>query len=212
MTCDQQMFPAYWLLSMVGRQTLEPEHRGRPQHDSTPKEPSSYIKPSLLLKSLNVRECSLSSPSLRLLTQKASYLPILGALVDDPSLYRSTAGALEYLTFTRPNLTYAFQQLFIHLHCPRTTHLTALKRVLHFLHGTVTHEITLSRSTTDSLQDCSDVDWAGDYKPPPIADRRLEVGTHDDDENPQGPNYSNNQFDTSHSCTRSPESRPKIGS
>ncbi|GJV37713.1 ribonuclease H-like domain-containing protein [Tanacetum coccineum] len=32
--------------------------------------------------------------------------------VSDPTLYRSLAGSLQYLTFTRPNISYAFQQLF----------------------------------------------------------------------------------------------------
>ena len=31
----------------------------------------------------------------------------LGASVADPTVYRSLAGALQYLTFTRPDLTYA---------------------------------------------------------------------------------------------------------
>jgi len=33
----------------------------------------------------------------------------LGDPVADPTAYRSLAGALQYLTFTRPNLTYAVQ-------------------------------------------------------------------------------------------------------
>ena len=32
-----------------------------------------------------------------------------GPLVDDPTLYRSLAGALQYLTFTRPDISYAVQ-------------------------------------------------------------------------------------------------------
>ncbi|GKD81408.1 ribonuclease H-like domain-containing protein [Tanacetum coccineum] len=33
-----------------------------------------------------------------------------GVPVQDPTLYRSLAGGLQYLTFTRPNLSYAVQQ------------------------------------------------------------------------------------------------------
>ncbi|GJV56250.1 ribonuclease H-like domain-containing protein [Tanacetum coccineum] len=34
-----------------------------------------------------------------------------GAPVQDPTLYRSLAGGLQYLTFTRPDLSYAVQQI-----------------------------------------------------------------------------------------------------
>ncbi|GKD05800.1 ribonuclease H-like domain-containing protein [Tanacetum coccineum] len=35
-----------------------------------------------------------------------------GALISDSTLYRSLAGALQYLTFTRPDISYAVQQLY----------------------------------------------------------------------------------------------------
>ena len=43
----------------------------------------------------------------------------LGDPVADPTAYRSLAGALQYLTFTRPDLTYAVQQVCLHMHDPR---------------------------------------------------------------------------------------------
>ena len=42
----------------------------------------------------------------------------LGDPVADPTAYRSLAGALQYLTFTRPDLTYAVQQVCLHMHDP----------------------------------------------------------------------------------------------
>ncbi|GJS42182.1 ribonuclease H-like domain-containing protein [Tanacetum coccineum] len=50
--------------------------------------------------------------------------------VTDPTLYCSLAGALQYLTFTRPDLSYAVQQLCFYMHDPREPHLNAMKRVL----------------------------------------------------------------------------------
>ena len=47
--------------------------------------------------------------------------------VADPSLFRSLAGALQYLTFTRPDISYAIQQICLHMHDPQESHLTALK-------------------------------------------------------------------------------------
>nr|GEV36417.1 ribonuclease H-like domain-containing protein [Tanacetum cinerariifolium] len=57
-------------------------------------------------------------------------LGLEGSKVTDPTLYHSLAGSLHYLTFTRPDLSYAVQQLFLYMHDPREPHLNAMKRVL----------------------------------------------------------------------------------
>jgi hypothetical protein len=41
-----------------------------------------------------------------------------GLPVADPTHFRSLAGALQYLTFTLPDITYAIQQIYLHLHDP----------------------------------------------------------------------------------------------
>jgi hypothetical protein len=45
-----------------------------------------------------------------------------GSPFSDPSLYRSLAGALQYLTLTRPDISYAVQQVCLFMHDPRDTH------------------------------------------------------------------------------------------
>nr|GEU46551.1 ribonuclease H-like domain-containing protein [Tanacetum cinerariifolium] len=42
-----------------------------------------------------------------------------GVPVQDPTLYRSLAGGLQYLRFTRPDISYAVQQIFLYMHDPR---------------------------------------------------------------------------------------------
>nr|GEV70258.1 ribonuclease H-like domain-containing protein [Tanacetum cinerariifolium] len=57
----------------------------------------------------------------------------LGPDVDpvfDSTLYRSLAGALHFLTFTRPDISYAVQQVCLYMHDPCEPHLAALKRIL----------------------------------------------------------------------------------
>ncbi|GKD17916.1 ribonuclease H-like domain-containing protein [Tanacetum coccineum] len=53
-----------------------------------------------------------------------------GTPVVDPTLYRSLVGSLQYLTFTRPDITYAVQQVCLYMHDPREPHFSALKRIL----------------------------------------------------------------------------------
>uniref|UniRef100_A0A1J3JIQ3 Putative mitochondrial protein n=1 Tax=Noccaea caerulescens TaxID=107243 RepID=A0A1J3JIQ3_NOCCA len=85
----------------------------------------------------------------------------IGDLVRDPTLYRSLAGALQYLTFTRPDIAYAVQQICLYMHDPREPHFNALKRILRYLKATITQGLHLTRSTTTSITAYTDADWAG---------------------------------------------------
>ncbi|GJR26829.1 ribonuclease H-like domain-containing protein [Tanacetum coccineum] len=60
-----------------------------------------------------------------------------GDSVSDPTLYRSLAGALQYLTFMRPDLSYDVQQVCLYMHDPRDLHFTALKRIFRYVCGTL---------------------------------------------------------------------------
>jgi hypothetical protein len=88
----------------------------------------------------------------------------LGDPVADPTAYRSLAGALQYLTFTtftRPDLAYAVQQICLHMHDPRESHLAALKRLLCYVRGTVDFDLVLHRSPFAEVVVYTDADWAG---------------------------------------------------
>ncbi|GJU87512.1 ribonuclease H-like domain-containing protein, partial [Tanacetum coccineum] len=84
-----------------------------------------------------------------------------GSPITDPTLYCSLAGALQYLTYTRPDLSYAVQQLCLYMHDPREPHLNAMKRVVCYLRGTTDLGLQLFRSTTSQLIAYSDADWVG---------------------------------------------------
>ncbi|GJS65709.1 ribonuclease H-like domain-containing protein [Tanacetum coccineum] len=84
-----------------------------------------------------------------------------GDPVSDPTLYRSLAGALQYLTFTRPDISYAVQQVCLYMHDPRAPHFTALKRILRYVRGTLTFGLQIHASTTAQLTAYTDADWAG---------------------------------------------------
>lgn len=84
-----------------------------------------------------------------------------GPPVGDATQYRSLAGALQYLTFTRPDIAFAVQQICLYMHDPREPHLSALKRILRYLQGTTTLGLTMCRSSPTELVVYTDADWAG---------------------------------------------------
>lgn len=81
--------------------------------------------------------------------------------VKDPTLYRSLAGALQYLTFTRPNISYAVQQICLFMHAPREPHLHALHRIIQYLRGTLHLGLHIRKSDTKNLVAYTDADWGG---------------------------------------------------
>ncbi|GJU80987.1 ribonuclease H-like domain-containing protein [Tanacetum coccineum] len=81
--------------------------------------------------------------------------------VFDPTLYRSLAGGLQYLTFTRTDISYAVQQICLFMHDPREPHLAALKRILCYVKGTLEYGLQLYAFFSSSLVAYSDADWAG---------------------------------------------------
>ncbi|GKE68563.1 ribonuclease H-like domain-containing protein, partial [Tanacetum coccineum] len=80
--------------------------------------------------------------------------------VQDPTLYYSLAGGLQYLTFTRPDLSYVVQRIFLYMHDPREPHFAALKRILRYVRGTVDFGLQLYASANTYLVGYTDADWA----------------------------------------------------
>ncbi|GKC76223.1 ribonuclease H-like domain-containing protein [Tanacetum coccineum] len=81
-----------------------------------------------------------------------------GDPVSDPTLYQNLAGSLQYLTFTRPDISYAVQQICLYMHDPREPHFLALKRILRCVRGTLDYGLQLFSSSTTSLVAYLDAD------------------------------------------------------
>ena len=101
------------------------------------------------------------SPATTPVDTKAKVSAVEGSPASDAAFYRSIVGALQYLTLTRPNLQYAVQQVCLHMHAPRDTHWTLVKRILRYICGTTSMGLTLTASPDTSLVAYSDADWAG---------------------------------------------------
>ncbi|GJW83843.1 ribonuclease H-like domain-containing protein [Tanacetum coccineum] len=52
-----------------------------------------------------------------------------GDPVSNPTLYRSFAGSIQYITFTRSDISYAVQHVCLYMHNHRKPHFLALKRI-----------------------------------------------------------------------------------
>jgi hypothetical protein len=81
--------------------------------------------------------------------------------VSYPFQYHSLAGALQYITLTRLEISYVVHQVCLHMHDPRETHFSLIKRILRYLKGTLDLGLILHSSSTHNLVAYSDADWAG---------------------------------------------------
>ncbi|XP_071717949.1 uncharacterized mitochondrial protein AtMg00810-like [Rutidosis leptorrhynchoides] len=81
-----------------------------------------------------------------------------GTPFSDQTLYRSLVGALQYLTITRPDISYAVNQVSQFLHAPTTTHFQAIKHILRYVKGTLAYGLTFHHSPAPSILGYSDAD------------------------------------------------------
>ncbi|KAJ4818128.1 hypothetical protein LUZ62_030694 [Rhynchospora pubera] len=84
-----------------------------------------------------------------------------GDPMDNPSLYRTIVGALQYATITRPDIAFAVNKVSQFMHSPTNLHWEAVKRILRYLNGTLTYGLTLKPAINLVLHAYSDSDWAG---------------------------------------------------
>ena len=77
----------------------------------------------------------------------------------DPAMYRSVLGALQYLSHTTSDLSFAVNKLSQFLKSPTTKHWKAAKRILRYLKGTMFHGIHIAPSNRLTLTGFSDADW-----------------------------------------------------
>ncbi|XP_028083037.1 uncharacterized protein LOC114284336 [Camellia sinensis] len=78
-----------------------------------------------------------------------------------PFLYRSLVGGLQYLTITRPDLSYAINQVCPFMHLPTNAHFQVVKRLLRYVKGTLSHGLSFIPSPFD-LSAFSDSNWGSD--------------------------------------------------
>ncbi|XP_059307685.1 uncharacterized mitochondrial protein AtMg00810-like [Lycium ferocissimum] len=83
-----------------------------------------------------------------------------GDLILDPTLFRQLVGSLNYLTITRPDISFAVQQVSQFMQTPRHLHLVASRRIIRYLSGTSTRGLYFPSGSHIQLKAFSDSDWA----------------------------------------------------
>ncbi|XP_019432502.1 PREDICTED: uncharacterized protein LOC109339501 [Lupinus angustifolius] len=84
---------------------------------------------------------------------------------DNPTLYRSIVGALQYATITRPDLAYSVNRVCQFMGNPLDRHWVAVKRILRYLQGTLGIHLKVVVSVSSlpiTLTGLCDADWATD--------------------------------------------------
>ncbi|XP_016169161.1 uncharacterized protein LOC107611781 [Arachis ipaensis] len=85
-----------------------------------------------------------------------------GAKFHDPAFYRSLIGSLQYLTITRPEISFSVHKLAQFVQTPLECHWKMVKRVLRYLSGTANYQLHLKKENSMSIIAYSDLDWGGD--------------------------------------------------
>ncbi|XP_035842850.1 uncharacterized mitochondrial protein AtMg00810-like [Helianthus annuus] len=91
---------------------------------------------------------------------------------DNPAKYRQLVGGLQYATLSRPDIAYAVNKVCQFMHSPTENHWSAVKRILRYLKGSISHGLLIQQhsesalhayadSTHPNLSAFSDADWAG---------------------------------------------------
>ncbi|XP_043717781.1 uncharacterized mitochondrial protein AtMg00810-like [Telopea speciosissima] len=110
-----------------------------------------------LLSGTGMKECK---PATTPTTVGSKVSTIQGQLLDDPHEYRQIIGALQYLTMTRLDISYAVNQVCQYLQAPRTDHLVAVKHILCYLKHTVGAGTLLKPGPLQLIVAYTDADWA----------------------------------------------------
>ncbi|GKD14289.1 uncharacterized mitochondrial protein-like protein [Tanacetum coccineum] len=95
----------------------------------------------------------------------SAYFSSQGTLFHDPILYRSLVGALQYLTISRPDLSYAVNQVSQFLHAPMQDHFQAVKRIMRYVKGTLSYGFCFSHATAPTILGGNLVSWSAKKQP-----------------------------------------------
>jgi histone deacetylase 1/2 len=80
---------------------------------------------------------------------------------NDAFQYRGVVGALQYLTLTGPDISFAVNKVCQFLSKPTDVHWEAVKRILRYVKGTTATGLRFRKSASTLISVFTDADWAG---------------------------------------------------
>lgn len=86
-----------------------------------------------------------------------------GSTSTDATTYRQVVGSIQYLSLTRPNISYAINKLSQFMHLPTELHWTIAKRVLWYLKSIIRHGLFLKKDQKLHLSAFVEANWAGNH-------------------------------------------------
>jgi len=98
-------------------------------------------------------------------------LPNQGEFYHDPGRYRRLVGKLNYLTMTRPDISFPVSVVSQFLNSPCESHWHAVVRILRYIKGSPGKGLVYSNRGHTNIIGYSDADWAGN-----VGDRRSTSG------------------------------------
>lgn len=111
-----------------------------------------------LLKKANMTNCiSVSTPML----PSTKLVALDSTSVEDLTLYRSIVNSLQYLLFTRPDLSFSINRVCQYMHSPCISNWQVVKHILRYLKHSLDYGLTITVSLKPLLTAFTDADWAG---------------------------------------------------
>ena len=88
-----------------------------------------------------------------------------GDLLSDPTVFQQLVGSLNYLTITRPDISFVVQQVSQFMQTTCHLHLAVVRRIIRYLRGSPGHGLFFPIGSPLRLVDYGDADWAGCLDP-----------------------------------------------
>ncbi|XP_062100834.1 secreted RxLR effector protein 161-like [Humulus lupulus] len=86
-----------------------------------------------------------------------------GKDLQDGAIYRQLVGSLIYLTWTRPDISYAVDVASRYMQHPKKPHLEAVRRMLRYVKDTINYGLLYKKGDEVKIVGYYDANYAGDH-------------------------------------------------